>query len=65
MVDCKTVVYSFLTHKQLETNGCIRSTVATDAFILKYLAISAHSAHYFFLYWASFTPKNNIYTKQH
>ena len=33
-----------LTHKQLERNGCIPSTVATDALVLKHQAISIHSA---------------------
>ena len=31
-------------HKQLETHGCIFSTVATDALVLKHQAISIHSA---------------------
>ena len=34
----------FLTHKQLETHGCVLSTVATDVLVLKYQAISIHSA---------------------
>ena len=33
-----------LTHKQLETHGCVLSTVATDALVLKHQAISAHIA---------------------
>ena len=33
-----------LTHKWLEMHGCILSTVATDALVLKQLAISIHSA---------------------
>ena len=33
-----------LTHKQLEIHGCVLSTVATDALVLKYQAISVHSA---------------------
>ena len=32
-----------LTHKQLETHGCILSTVATDALVLKHQAISIRS----------------------
>ena len=31
-----------LTHKQLETHGCIVSIVATDALVLKHQAISIH-----------------------
>ena len=34
-----------LTHKQLETHGCILSTVATDALVLKHQAINTHSAN--------------------
>ena len=33
-----------LTHKQLEMYGCILSTVATDALVLKHQVISSHSA---------------------
>ena len=33
-----------LTHKQLETHGCVLSTMATDALVLKYQAISIQSA---------------------
>ena len=33
-----------LTPKQLETHGCILSTVATDAQVLKHQAISTHNA---------------------
>ena len=32
-----------LTHRQLETQGCILINVATDALVLKYQAISIHS----------------------
>ena len=34
----------WLTHKQLETHGCVLSIVATDAMVLKHQAISIHSA---------------------
>ena len=34
----------FLTHKQLEMHGCIFSTVATDALVLKHQAISIYIA---------------------
>ena len=33
-----------MTLKQQETHECIRSTVATDALVLKHQAISTHSA---------------------
>ena len=33
-----------LTHKQLEMHGCMLSTVATDALVLKHQVISIHSA---------------------
>ena len=33
-----------LTHKNLETHDCVFRTVATDALVLKYQAISTHSA---------------------
>ena len=35
---------AILTHKQLETHGCLLSTVATDALVLKHQGISSHSA---------------------
>ena len=38
-----------LTHKQLETHGCVISTVATDALVLKHQFISTHSADYMFI----------------
>ena len=33
-----------LTHKHQETHGCVVSTVATDALVLKNQAISIHNA---------------------
>ena len=39
------IVLSFLTHKQLETLGCIFSTVATEALVLKHQAITSISTH--------------------
>ena len=39
----KKVILGSLT-KPLETNGCVISTVATDALVLKHQAISMHSA---------------------
>ena len=38
-----------LAHKQLETQGCILSTVATDALVLKHQAIIIHSADSIFI----------------
>ena len=32
-----------LNHKQLETHGCLPSTVATDTLVLKHQAISIHN----------------------
>ena len=34
----------FLTLKHRETHGCVVSTVATDALVLKHQAISIHNA---------------------
>ena len=34
----------FLTPKHQETHGCVVSTVATDALVLKHQAISIHNA---------------------
>ena len=39
-----TLRVNSLNHKQLETHGCVLSTVATDALVLKHQAISIHSA---------------------
>ena len=33
-----------MTHEELEMHGCILSTVATDALVLKHQDISIHSA---------------------
>ena len=38
-----------LTRKQLEKHGCIISTVATDALVLKHQAISIHNAGWIFI----------------
>ena len=35
-----------LTHKQLETYGCVLSTVATNALMLKHQVISIHNAEW-------------------
>ena len=37
-------IEEILLHKQLEMHGCIISTVATDALVLKHQAISIHGA---------------------
>ena len=37
------LVWKLLTHEQLEMHGCLFSTVATDALVLKHQAISIHS----------------------
>ena len=46
-----------LTHKQLEIHRCILSTVATDALVLKHLAISIHSADWIFIVMDQFLTK--------
>ena len=38
------IFYHVLIHKQLEMHGCVLSTVATDALVLKHQAISIHIA---------------------
>ena len=38
------VLFLLLTHQQLEIHGCEFSTVATNALVLKYQAISIHSS---------------------
>ena len=50
-------------HKQLETHGCIISTVATDALMLKHQTISIHSADQIVL--DQFQTKYYIYIEQH
>ena len=37
---------ALITHKHLEMNGCMLSTVDTDALVLKHQAISIYSADY-------------------
>ena len=39
------IVLNFLTHKQLETLGCLFSTVATEAPVLKHQSITGISTH--------------------
>ena len=44
-LECQIYLYpGYLTHKQLESHGCLISTVATDALGPKHQAISIHSA---------------------
>ena len=38
-----------LTPKHQETHGCVVSTVATDALVLKHQAISIHNADWIFI----------------
>ena len=38
------IALNFLTLKHRETHGCVISTVATDALVLKHQAISIHNA---------------------
>ena len=42
-----------LTHRQLEMHGCVISTVATDALVLKHQAINSYNAGQV-LYWTIF-----------
>ena len=42
--DCKHIAVYNLTLKHRETHGCVVSTVATDALVLKHQAISIHNA---------------------
>ena len=46
-----------LTYKQLATHGCVHSTLATDALVLKYQAISIHTADYIFIILDKFHAK--------
>ena len=46
-----------LTHKQLETHGCLLSTVATDVLVLKHQAISIHIADHIPIAWDQFQRK--------
>ena len=39
-----TLMDVVLTHKQLKMHGCMLSTEATDALVLKHQGISTHSA---------------------
>ena len=41
---CTAWCDTLLTHKYRETHGCVVSTVATDALVLKHQAISIHNA---------------------
>ena len=43
MINALEIIY-WLTLKHRETHGCVVSTVATDALVLKHQAISIHNA---------------------
>ena len=47
-----------LTLKHRETHGCVVSTVATDALVLKHQAISIHNADYTFIVLDQFHIKD-------
>ena len=47
-------------HEQLETNVCVLSTMATDVMVLKYQAISIHSANKIFIILDQFHIKHCI-----
>ena len=47
-----------LTHKQLETNGCVLDTVTTDALVLRHQVISTHSADQMFTVLDRFHKKH-------
>ena len=54
-----------LTHKHLETNKCVLSTVATDALVLKHQTISIPSADQICIEFHMFRNKHYIHSKQH
>ena len=69
---CKSIELNFAewnvclsTHKQLEMYMCILSTVATDALVLKYQAISIQNDDCYSAYWNSFIQKYYIDSEQH
>ena len=47
--------------KHQETHGCIVSTVATDALVLKHQAISIHNADFTFIVLDQFHIKNTAH----
>ena len=50
-----------LTHKQLDMHGCVLSTAATDALVLKHQAISIQSVDQIFIVLDNFSfIGNNI-----
>ena len=46
--------------KELEKHGCVLSTVATDALVLKHQAICIHITDKMLMYWTGFIPKYYI-----
>ena len=55
------IIADILTHKQLETHGCMLSIVATDALVLKHQTISIHSADLISIAVDQFQTKNITY----
>ena len=55
----------WLTHKHLETHGCILSTVATDVLVLKHQDISIHSTDQSCIALDQFHTKQYIYCEKH
>ena len=54
----KNLARQGLTLKHRETHGCVVSTVATDALVLKHQAISIHNADKTFIVLDQFHIKN-------
>ena len=52
------------THEQMETHGCVLSTVATDALVLKHQDISIPSADYTCIQLDQFIQKYFSYEEQ-
>ena len=50
-----------LAFKQLETHGCVTSTVATDALVLKHQAISIYNAGSMQIVFGKFHAKKIIF----
>ena len=53
-------VLTVLTHKHLETHGCILSIVATDALVQKHQTISTNSADYIYIAFDLFRSKYTL-----
>ena len=59
------VIILFRTHKQPETHGCILTTVATDALVLKHQAISIHIGDQISIAFDQFQTKWHTDNEQH